>query len=62
MPELSESVVCCRIFKDGSVAVGHGGFKERTSAEYSEANDVAFDYALYAWKKDHTRCEHRHNE
>ncbi len=62
VPALSRSVVCCLIFKDGSVAVGHGGFNDRTSAEFSAAKDAAFDDALRAWKKDQTPWEPRHNE
>lgn len=62
VPALSKSVVCCLIFKDGSVTVGHCGFNEQTSAEFAAAKKEAYEGAVRSWKKEHAPWEPGHNE
>lgn len=62
VPALSKAVICCLIFNDGSVTVGHCGFKEQTSAEFSAAKKEAYEDAVRAWKKEHTPWEPVNNE
>ena len=62
VPALSKAVICCLIFNDGSVTVGHCGFNEQTSAEFAAAKKEAYEGAVRSWKKEHTPWEPRHNE
>lgn len=53
VPALSKTLICCLIFKDGSVTLGKCAFKEKTSEEFSAAKKKAYEDAVKTWLKDH---------